>query len=706
MVSSKIDVSINYPEKKTLDKEDKGHSSSVYIIDVLGKEIIVVLGKPKYTFSNKGVIYYPIYVISDEKIKAQIGVYEHKISNTISLIDEDGDIDIEKFDNPLLYSFVTKKYLDKSNTNPGKYMDEEMKKEAIDNQNKREEIIKNKEEDVEEKDEEDVMKLKVNRNKISEQKEGIDKVLEKGIFTINSNFKPLALLKEENEEIADKNKHDYKESASNNWIQKFMKNSNYKIIEVEAQGDCFFAVLREGFSQLGQNTSVLKLRTLLSSKVTDDIYQERKNLYNQFESSKIEIKNDLKDFKNANAVFIKRIKTVSEKQEREQIVEETKKIKKAHASKMEELKEIEKLQKDYIGYMKDIDSFEKFKEYILTSSYWADEWAISTLEYLLNIKIIILSEEAYNEKAYDNVLNCGEINKELLQINNSINKKFEPTHYIITTYSGNHYRLVSYKNKNIFTFSEIPYDIKILIVNKCLEKNSGVYYLIQDFRNFKTQFGLDADEGNPEINEDDDESDGEGNVSSSINSKSSSYNKSVVFTFHTKALSTPKPGKGANEQINKERVGDFITLSKIKDWRRKLDDSWTDALFTVDGKKWASVTHYMEGSKFRKGFPDFYEKFSLDNPSEMSKDTEIAKHVSDLKKAKYKDLRPNGVKIDPDYNLGRKESEREHALKSKFTQNEDLNQLLKATNDALLQIYNRRNPPTKDRLLMKIRSEL
>jgi predicted NAD-dependent protein-ADP-ribosyltransferase YbiA (DUF1768 family) len=707
MVSSKINTSVNYPEIKTLDPEDKGHSSSLYIIEVLDKEIIIVLGKPKYAFSNKGIVYYPIYVVSDEKIKSQIGVYEHKISNTISLLDEDGDVDIEKLGNPLLYSFVTKKYLEKSESNPGKYMDAELKKEAIQNEKHFEDIVSKKDEPKEETDEDDVMKLKVNKSKISEQKTAENQTLEKGIFTINTNFKPPSQLEEETEEIANKIKNIYKESSANNWIQKFMKNDQYKIQDVESQGDCFFAVVREAFSQIGQNTSVLKLRTLLSSKVTDEIYQERKNLYNQFETRKEELKRELKDYKQANAEFIKRMKTVTDKQEKEKIVEETKRIKSAYDTQMIELKELEKTQSEYIGYMKTVDSYEKFKEFILTSSYWADEWAISTLEYLLNIKVIILAEEAYNEKAYDNILNCGEICKEITQTNNSISKKFDPTHYIITTYSGNHYRLVTYKNKSIFAFSEIPYDIKILIINKCLEKNSGVYYLIQDFRNFKTQFGIDADEGDPEMEEE--ESDGEGNVSVSSNtssSKSSYYNKSTVFTFHGKALNTPKPGKGANEKIDKERVSEFAGLSKIKDWRRKLDDSWAESQFTIDGKKWASVVHYMEGSKYRKGFPDFYAKFSLDEPSEISKDPEVAKHVGDIRKSKYKEMRPQGVKMDPDYNLGRKDTERELALKSKFTQNEDLKQMLKMTKDALLQIYNRRSPPTKDHALMKVRAEL
>ena len=37
-------------------------------------------------------------------------------------------------------------------------------------------------------------------------------------------------------------------------------------------------------------------------------------------------------------------------------------------------------------YAKNIDTSDKFAEFILTKDYWADTWAISTLERLLNTK--------------------------------------------------------------------------------------------------------------------------------------------------------------------------------------------------------------------------------------------------------------------------------------------------------------------------------
>ena len=117
MVSSKINGKVNYTERKTLDDEDFGHTSTLYLVELYDIPTVIVLGKQKYTYSAKDIVYYPIYVISENKIKSQIGVYETRISKALKLVDEDGDIDIEKMDEPLLYSFVTERFVQKINTN-------------------------------------------------------------------------------------------------------------------------------------------------------------------------------------------------------------------------------------------------------------------------------------------------------------------------------------------------------------------------------------------------------------------------------------------------------------------------------------------------------------------------------------------------------------------------------------------------------------
>ena len=50
--------------------------------------------------------------------------------------------------------------------------------------------------------------------------------------------------------------------------------------------------------------------------------------------------------------------------------------------------------------MKNVDSLCDFKKAIKRCDFWAETWAISTLERLLNTKVIILSSESYKSRRY------------------------------------------------------------------------------------------------------------------------------------------------------------------------------------------------------------------------------------------------------------------------------------------------------------------
>ena len=131
-------------------------------------------------------------------------------------------------------------------------------------------------------------------------------------------------------------------------------------------------------------------------------------------------------------------------------------------------------------FIKGIKDLEMFKLKIQTCGFWGDTWAISTLERVLKIKIVLMSRANFRADDEDNVLTCGQLNDEILEAAG----KFEPDHYIILDYSGSHYQLITYKDHGAFTFNELPYDIKTLVVNKCLERQAGPYYIIPDFKEF------------------------------------------------------------------------------------------------------------------------------------------------------------------------------------------------------------------------------
>jgi len=162
-----------------------------------------------------------------------------------------------------------------------------------------------------------------------------------------------------------------------------------------------------------------------------------------------------------------------------------------------------------------------------------------------------------------------------------------------------------------------------------------------------------------------------------------------------------------------ERLVDFkdLQLRKFNDWRRKLDNDWTQIPFDLDGLRWASVTHYVEGSKFKKGFPDFYKKFSInadanetdENMINLGLKVKLAKEVGN--KTKHS-LRKNKEVIDPDYFGERSEKELEDAIRAKFTLSEDARSLLKATKTAKISKFVKGSPSIEQTTLMRIRKEL
>ena len=107
MVNSILNTKVNYPEIKKLDAEDKDYDASMYEVYILGMSVIIALGQAKYTFIDEDIIYYPIYLVKDDKVTTQIGVYEIMANQLPNIIDEDGDVELEKIDVPLLYKFVT-----------------------------------------------------------------------------------------------------------------------------------------------------------------------------------------------------------------------------------------------------------------------------------------------------------------------------------------------------------------------------------------------------------------------------------------------------------------------------------------------------------------------------------------------------------------------------------------------------------------------
>jgi predicted NAD-dependent protein-ADP-ribosyltransferase YbiA (DUF1768 family) len=280
--------------------------------------------------------------------------------------------------------------------------------------------------------------------------------------------------------------------------------------------------------------------------------------------------------------------------------------------------------------------------------------------------------------------------------------------------------MISYKNRGALTFKELPYDIKVKVVDKCLERLAGPYYIIPEFRKFmESAIAHEPAKANEPAKTNEPAKANEpaklpnvvvpaSLVPASIvpapveEMQSDLYNNSTVFQFYINSLDKP-PGKGAGETIPNDEKSDYKELSHIKDWRRKLDNL-SISPFTLDGHKWNSVEHYYQGSKFKNSSPSFYLQFSLDSGTDLSKDPEMAIGAGG-KSGKFakEQIRPLEVKFDSNFS-GNKEMEA--AQYAKFSQNEDLKQLLLLTNKAKLQHFLKGYPPEVFTQLMQVRKRL
>ena len=708
MVRSILDNTINYIETRNVDKIDYDYTATIYDVKLYKIPVKIALGQLNNMYQeSNSIIFFPIYLVQDNKAVLQIGVFEILANTLPDILDKVGDIDLGLVDDPLIYSFIVSNLnllRDKKNVD----LDEDKESDEGDERDSTSDETsegtsedENKDEsDKDESDKDESDKEKSSKEKLAsyekaksaEYDEALEEKAKEEDIESEKDSKKYSLLLTQTKDDYKKERAEFKAQDDSLWIENYLHSNSYNIEDNEGGGDCLFAVIRGGLARIDRKISVLELREKVAAEMDEKVFNNYKEIYDGLKAGEENQLQELKDMVKKNKELKAALTHTLDRKDKLLIIGGAKDIQEKFQAKKDELAVTQELLGDY-NFMKNIKSVQDFKKLIKTCDFWAEAWTIGTLERILNIKLIIFSKTQYDAGDYNNVLQCGEASEKLMA-----KGIFEPTHYILVDFQRfpqAHYQLITYKKRGALTFKEIPYYIKELVANKCMEKQAGPFYLIPDFKNFDEVLKLKSKSRSTSLTED-----------IEIEADQSLFDDKIQFQFYSKSNGKPLPGKGAGEFIPIGREIEFSELAQIPEWRKKLSNFWGENEMLIDGKRWKSVEHFYQASKFKEGYPDFYLQFSLDSGSDISKDPSLAKAAGGKTGKRGKDvLRPKHIVMDKDFDKSR-DKIMEKAQYVKFTSNDGLKKLLKATGKAKLAHFRRGDDPEVFYTMMRVRNLL
>jgi predicted NAD-dependent protein-ADP-ribosyltransferase YbiA (DUF1768 family) len=669
MVASKINHSIVYHEKRSVENIDIGKLVSLYELEVENRlitkqSLVVSIGSPNKKYLDRGIIFFPIYLITNKKKAIQIGVFEIVSKELYQVIDKSKEADIYEIENydlldsPLIWNWVDNLFLKKQKLSPLVLEEEEEEKK---------------------------------QSTLYIEEEEVNQLFEES--------------REKAEELRREN--------DKNWVSQFMKNEQYDIEDSPDTSDSLFTTIKNAFSKINIILHENKIREkYANSKFVEKDFFYKKRIYDENKTRLVELMNSEKDLKKEKVRIeeeYKKNRTLQLKEEHTSVKGQLKLVRRDIDEINESIKETD---------FENINTIDKYRDYIKSKRFSGDEYSLMYLENIMNIKFIVFLKDANDENDIKSIVDCGKKNPELMD-------DFIPEHYILLEYreKTNRYNLIGYGGKFIFQFRELPYDLKEIISNKCVEGIEGNFINIPDFKNFHVNVkSRELPTIHPQM----------GITIESIQR----LNDGVRLFIYCSSSSSKTPGKIAGEVMPENQKHKYIELKGIPNWRCILDNSYdgTDLdseenkkpyQFELNGFYWMSVEHYINAIKFIDEHPKYYESFALAavgeerdivTASDLAKDVQLAQFIGNkpagtlFKGKENGDLkgyyRKTSIQIDTTYNEEKASTALYNALFSKFTQNPSFKKVLLATNDSLLV----NAPPRKKQYdaeeLMKVRDEI
>ena len=430
MITSNIDSKVEYAITNNIDKSDINHEAFVYNAKIYNKHIKFVLGTPRFDFLSNNIMYFNIYLANNGSVISKIGIYETTNTDYASLLDANGDVDLNKMSEPIIFSFakplimnnyeLIDKFETMSNASDFNSTDDGSNISDV------ESISGDDDDDDDDDDTDDDDASKKPQKLVSASYD---------LMEVNSQTK----------EESDYEINKYEEDPSHKWINKYLRSNKYEILDNEGGGDCFFAVLRDALKSVKIDTSVKSIREKLASEVDEEILATYKEFFRLFYNNMKSIQTQLKEHKKKHYTLKKMITATADGPDKMKMISDVKSNFDNMSSLSDQNKELEELTREF-EFMKDVETIEDLKKVIMEvgGKYWADNWAVVTLERLYKVKFIVLSQDHFLNGEKELVLQCSEADKKL-----QAQGIFEPSYYIMTDYiKGVHYKLITY-DKNI-----------------------------------------------------------------------------------------------------------------------------------------------------------------------------------------------------------------------------------------------------------------
>ncbi len=706
MVKSKINPTIYYKDTYEIEKEDRGIDVDLYQLRILDVECIISLGRIKYDQTEKGVCYAPIYLMFEDPNKIiKIGYFEFKAYRIQKLLDDEQNLNPALLSEPIIFQ---------KNQKNKDFNTEYLQKLIDDDEQPLDLEDSSDEEESDDESDKPLVDFKGEEDDSDDEEQG------------------------ETKRDMKKNQKNYVKAEGDSWVKNLLHNNNYGLKDVPGDGDCFFSVIEKAFQNRGYNVTVKKLREIVSSKTDRKQFETYHELFTAIKGDTENNEKKIKELTQANKKIESEYETVKKNYQNEKDGKTKKSLRSTAKKLIAQKKKNENLiqianneitsSAENIGefkFMEGVNNLKKLKEVMKTKVYWADTYAINTIEQHYKIKCIILSSRIYNSGNWDKnkpeeMLQCGDMIPEKIQKD----KKFKPKYYIIVDHTGNHYRLITYKHHHLFKFNEIPYDIKNMVINKCMRgTGKTVYNYIPKFAKLiGEEIKLDTEpktlaeeeKEKQEIVEEniiEDETNNEVEVKPTPSPNKILFDENIVFVFKSnspdKFPGTSK-GKGWSEKLPSEEKSNFMELDRIKNWRRVLSNFHISPFEDKNGTQWQSVEHYFHAHKFMKNNPEFANNFSLKSGSKICRDPALAKtaggktgKIKDPETKKYIQFRTKDVVIEKDFyepiNGGQSKAEMilEEAQKLKYNNEIPKKVLLATRNAKLVHLQTQRGKPSE-----------